>query len=92
MKFNIANLIEEHFTPNPAFGGSQVIYRFKNNYGASVVSNKISHGLELAVLKFSGPHITDYNVCYETPVTNNVIGHLTPESLEEILNRISELS
>lgn len=91
MKFNIANLVEEHFSPNPAFGGTQIIYRFKNDYGASVISNKISNGLELAVLKFTGPNIENYNICYDTPVTSNVIGYLTPETLEEILNRISVL-
>lgn len=92
MKFNIENLVEEHFSPNPAFGGSQVIYRFENNYGASVVSNAISRGLELAVVKFNGPDIMDYHLCYDTPLTSDVIGHLTPETLENILNRISKLN
>lgn len=92
MKFNITNLVQEYFRPNPPNGGTQIIYRFTNDYGASVVSNVLSYGMELAVLRFTGPDITDYKLCYESPITQDVIGHLNPQDLENILIRISQLN
>lgn len=71
-------------------GGLQRIYEFKNGYGASVVMHNGSYGgnkglWELAVLDESG------DLCYHTPVTQDVIGHLTDTKLQEILKEISEL-
>jgi hypothetical protein len=71
-------------------GGLQRIYEFENGYGASVVMHNGSYGgnkglWELAVLDESG------DLCYHTPVTQDVIGHLTDTKLQEILKEISEL-
>lgn len=67
----------------------QHIYFFANGYGASVIQNCYSYGheyglYELAVLK-------DGRLCYDTPITSNVIGYLTADKVAEYLQRIEEL-
>lgn len=75
-------------------GGTQTIYKFPNGYGASVISGEyfytdIEHPYELGVLKFDDEgngHIT-----YETPITDDVIGHLTEEDVQDTLLQIKAL-
>ncbi len=62
---------------------------FDNGYGVSVVSHTNSYGgkkglYELAILK-------EGDICYDTEITNDVIGHLTPESVTEIMIKVQEL-
>ena len=71
-------------------GGIQHIYEFPNGYGASVVRNPYSYGnesglMELAVL---GP---DGSLCYTTPITDDVLGYLTPEDVGSTLDAIAAL-
>ena len=71
--------------------GIQRIYKFKNGYGASVVMHDFSYGgknglWELAVLD------SDDNLCYHTPVTQDVIGYLNDTKLQSYLKEISELN
>lgn len=73
-------------------GGSQTLYRFDNGYGASVINHSFSYGMELAVTKYSGPHINDFDLCYDTSITNDVIGHLNEDKLAATLQRIDELT
>lgn len=68
----------------------QRIYRFPNGYGASVVRHENSYGgrqglYELAVLDSNG------DLCYTTPVARDVVGWLTIENVEELLDQISKL-
>ena len=63
---------------------------FDNGYGASVVRHIMSYGgklglYELAILD-KGDDLT-----YDTPVTNDVIGYLTPEEVTNYLIKIQEL-
>jgi hypothetical protein len=74
-----------------ANGGNQSIYRFPNGYGASVVAHKFSYGLELAVAKFNGNGVNDWDICYSTPITNDVLGHLSDAEMEEHLDAIAAL-
>ena len=67
---------------------------FPNRYGASIVCHKYSYGgpyhesgdnlWELAVLK-------NGKIDSTTPITDDVLGYLTIEKLNEILKRIEEL-
>jgi len=86
-------------TSHPAGEGVQRKYKFKNGYGASVVRLFIptpyglyggSHGSEsglweLAVL---GP---DGDLCDDTPITDNAIGPLDDDAVDEILGKIEAL-
>lgn len=77
-------------------GGVQALFRFPNGYGASVVRGPFTYGgtaglWELAVLKWTGRGDTDFELTYETEITDDVIGHLSPAEVDELLSRIRRL-
>ena len=79
----------------PNNSGYQMILEFPNNYGASIVNNIYSYTnndneFELAVLK-KHPERNEWALCYETEITNDVIGNLTEEEVIEILYKIKNL-
>lgn len=62
---------------------------FDNGYGVSVVRNPYSYGgllglYELAVLDSDG-------ITYTTPITNDVMGHLTPSEVSDIMIKVQKL-
>lgn len=66
-------------------------YHFKNGYGASVVHNPYSYGLELAVLKHNN-ETEEWNLTYDTDITDDVVGYINgKEELEKLLANISQL-
>lgn len=74
--------------------GIQRIYKFPNGYGASVVKHKFSYGgkdgkWELAVIN----NITDegFDLCYDTEITDDVIGHLNDPDVDRLLYMIRDL-
>jgi len=77
------------FQTHPIGHGIQAVAQFDNGYGVSVVRFKWSYGyeeglFELAVLKGN-------SLCYDTPVTNNVLGYLTLEDVTEQMAAIQAL-
>jgi len=77
------------FTPHP-MSGVRSVTMFENGYGASVVSHPMSYGgkmglYEMAVLDKNG------EFTYTTPITDDVIGYLTPEQVTEKLIQIQDL-
>jgi len=76
--------------------GTQHICRFPNGYGASVVCHSFSYGgtdglWELAVLQFDGPNLDDFQLVYDTSITNDVIGRMNPKEVWETLHKIRAL-
>lgn len=74
-------------------GGIQKLFKFENGFGASVVKHDFSYGgkagkWELAVIKWDGE---DFQLSYETRITNDVIGYLNWEDVEGLLVEISTL-
>ena len=74
-------------------GRYQYVFRFDNGYGASVIKHAYSYGheedlWELAVLEFD--HGKEY-LCYDTEITDDVIGHLTDEEVHTYLDKIKGL-
>jgi len=74
---------------NKVHDGVQYEYTFPNGYGASVIKHSYSYGgkdgkWELAVLK-------DDELCYDTSITNDVLGHLTTGEVNVILDKIRDL-
>ena len=86
-------------------GWEQRLYKFKNGYGASVVRHCGSYGgrkglWELAVLKDMGRDtkmyddvewLKTYDICYDTPITNDVVGWLKNSEVLDTLVKIGEL-
>lgn len=75
---------------NPLNGGIQYHFKADNGYGASIVKHEFSYGnsqglWELAVIGKNG------NLCYDTPITNDVLGYLTEEEVNSTLVKIAEL-
>ena len=76
------------FTPH--HGGVAGKIMFDNGYGASVIRHQHSYGgknglYELAVLDNDG------KLTYDTPVTNDVIGYLSPKEVTDYLIQIQDL-
>lgn len=74
-------------------GGIQKLFKFDNNYGASVVKHAHSYGgtsgkWEIAVIQFDGD---DWGITYDTYITSDVIGHLSDEDVEDTLRLIQAL-
>lgn len=78
-------------------GGVQKVFRFENGYGASVVKSPYSYGgdeglWELAVvLVYENEGRLSWKLTYDTPITEDVLGWLTWEEVEETLRQIEEL-
>lgn len=67
----------------------QYIFEFDNGFGASVVRGlgaygNVEHPYELAVLK-------DGELCHRTEITDDVVGFLDKNLVEEFLNEIAKL-
>ncbi|WP_323708359.1 hypothetical protein P3U10_04360 [Mammaliicoccus sciuri] len=89
--------MEQKFREHPNFNtnnfinmGIQYLFIFENGYGANVVCHSSSYGgheglYELAVL------FDDY-LCYDTEITDDVLGWLTVEDVLKTLERIKELN
>lgn len=69
--------------------GIRAVANFDNGYGASIVKCETSYGnkrglYELAVLY-------DNMITYDTEITDDVLGYLTPEDVTKLLERIEAL-
>jgi len=75
---------------NTFHDGLQMVYKFDNGYGASVIQHAGSYGgksslWELAVLDMFGV------LCYDTDITSDVIGYLSWPEVEKKLIEINRL-
>ena len=73
---------------NPKFG-KQAKLIFPNGYGISVIILGGAYGNDKAPYEI-GVLYND-RLCYTTPITDDVIGYLTPERVTEIMKEIQTL-
>lgn len=79
---------------NSGLPGVQALVLFSNGYGASVIKGYGSYGVdddlyELGVIKQEEGDIWD--LCYDTEITSDVLGHLSPEEVTLLLRQIEAL-
>lgn len=78
---------------NSTIPSIQYIFKFDNDYGASVIKNIGSYGYEhdlweLAVLIFVNGEAA---ITYDTPITHDVVGYLTDVAVCSLLSDIQAL-
>lgn len=66
------------------------VERFNNGYGASIVCHNHSYGgrtmlFEVAVLDKNG------DICYDSPITGDVVGYLDFAGVAKVLEQIAKL-
>lgn len=69
---------------NNYLSGGQIVFNFPNGYGASLINHAGSYGNEIAVLK-------NNDLCYDTEITGDVLGHLKQHEIIEVLHKIKNL-
>jgi hypothetical protein len=88
------------FNNHPAGDGKQAVMLFPNGYGVSIVRFNLPGGFgygsytsdesewELAVLKETED---EWSLTYETPITDDVLGHLSEDDVTEIMAKVQSL-
>lgn len=87
------------FNQHEAWEGLQAVMFFENGYGISVIRFKIDNicygsytdnetEWEIAILYGNNEK---FGITYNTPITDDVIGHLTDDEVTDIMKRIQEL-
>lgn len=81
------------FDKHPNWPGVQALLFFDNGYCVSVIRSPYSYGgmddlYELAVLKGGEEQ---YDLCYGTPVTDDVLGSLSEEDVSKAMAEVQAL-
>lgn len=71
--------------------GMQLVFKFDNYYGLSIVSHSFSYGnddklFEVAVIKFKSDDT--WNITYDTDITNDVLGYQSKEDVLSLIERV----
>ena len=96
VKYNSSKVVHRAQGSNPLTRGHYDRIRFMNGYGASIIQSSVSYGgdsglLEIAVLRFLGQKHDEFELCYNTQITSDVLGHLSQAEAHDILDRIALL-
>lgn len=72
--------------------GMQVLFRFPNNFGISLVCHSFSYGnsndeFEIAIINYNSEENDDWDICYTTELTQDVLGY---QSKEDVIDVIQE--
>ena len=86
------NDLKFNLHPNHAFNTQAVMF-FDNGYGISVITGKCAYSndenpYECAIIKGNKEK---WNIVYDTPITNDVIGYCDEDKVTEIMKQIQEL-
>lgn len=86
-----------NFKPHPHYRGDgiQAKHFFPNGYGVSVVRFPGSYGFaedlyEVEVIKVSDDE-DGFELCYDTPITDDVLGHRDERDVEIIMEEVAAL-
>ena len=79
------------FTELPDGSGKYCRIMFENGFGASIVSHKYSYGGDRGLYELAVLDNINGNPIYTTPITDDVLGHLTEEDVANVLGVIQSL-
>lgn len=85
----LAGLPITHAEGEEKLGGFRLRLTFENGYTASIIRTAYSYGSEHGLFEVAVMHEGD--LCYDTPVTDDVLGRLTVEEVEEAVRQIVAL-
>jgi len=87
------NFSDLNFQPHPVAGGVQAKHFFDNGYGISVVKFKGSYGYEQGLYESAVLKGTEENwhICYDSVITDDVLGYQTEEEVEVLLYEIENI-
>ena len=96
VEYSNSAIVDREHGSNPYTSGRYERIRFMNGYGASVIQSSMSYGgssglLEIAVLRYLGQKNDEFELCYDTHITSDVLGHLSQDHACAILDQIAEL-
>lgn len=77
------------FTPHSIFPGIHTILNFDNGYGVSVIRNTHSYGSENGLYEMA--IIKGNKVCYDSGITNDVLGNLTENDVTKYMELVQKL-
>ena len=90
MDLTYSDKFKDYIEVQRDIGYPQTIYKFPNGYGASVIKfNYVYFGIEIAVLRFD--ENGNWDIDYRTPITNDIIGGLSEEARDDVLQQILDL-
>lgn len=72
----------------------QTVYKFENNWGASIIYHRGSYGFEKGLVELaviSWYQNDKFLISYDTEITNDVIGDLNEKQAQDILERIKNI-
>jgi hypothetical protein len=75
--------------------GEHAFHFYNNHYGVSVVRGPYTYGgrdglYELAVV-YMAPGDKESQLVYDTPITNDVMGYLTPDNITDVMAQVEAL-
>ena len=79
------------FNRHPGGFGVQARHKFPNGYGVSVIRTTFSYGGEDGLWEL-GVFGKDGSLTYDTPITDDVLGHQTKAQITKALKAIEALS
>lgn len=71
------------------FGGTVASHTFPNGYGASIITGEHAYSSEDAPYELAVLHNNE--ITYDTPLTDDVLGYLTEDEVNEYLLKIEAL-
>jgi hypothetical protein len=72
--------------------GMQILFRFPNNYGISLVCHSLSYGnddneFEIAIINYDSEDNDDWDICYTTKLTQDVLGYQSKEDVIDVIQK-----
>ena len=88
--YDVVTFQELSFQDHPMGMGKQCIVQYSNGYGASIVQGPHTYGGPLGLYEIA-VFDKDGQITYDTPITDDVLGHLSENEVEKTLIDIKNL-